>query len=88
MTSPGEALTVCLDRGMTLPFVVAAVSPNSSVFCVRYDEDEGSDRLAATPLAEHTEGRGFALPINIMLTDQTGEAVRVTITRDRLTTYH
>lgn len=88
-TTIGEALTVCLERGMTLPFVLAAVHPNSSVFCLRYEENEAGEGLTAVPLADHTgEGDGFALPINIMITDQTGEAVRVTITQDGMTTYH
>lgn len=81
-----EAINDCLQRGMTLPFVVAMVSPNSSLMCVRYDRNEAGDGLTATPLAEC--GAGFALPINIMITDQTGEAVHVKIAQDGRTTYH
>jgi hypothetical protein len=62
---------------MRLPFVVAMVSPNSSLMCVRYDRNEAGDGLTAKLLAEC--GADFALPINIMIADQTGEAIHVTI---------
>jgi len=83
-----EAINACLQRGMKLPFVVAIVGPNSSVFCLRYNKDEAGDTLEATALAEHGEPGDFASPINMMVVDQTGEAVRATITREGLTTYH
>jgi hypothetical protein len=81
-----EAINACLQRSMELPFVVAMVSPNSSMMCLRYDRNEAGDGLTATELAEC--GAGFALPINIMIADQMGEAVLVTITQDGRTTYH
>ena len=71
---------------MKLPIVVVMVSPNSSMVCVRYDRSDAGDGLMATPLAEC--GADFALPINVMITDQTGEAAHVTITQDGRTTYH
>jgi uncharacterized protein (DUF302 family) len=33
----------------------------------------------ATELAEHNDPAGFALPINLMITDQAGEATLVSI---------
>jgi hypothetical protein len=83
-----EAISACLQRGMTLPFVVTMVGPNSSVYCLRYDKNEIGDALEATALAEHGEPGDFASPINMMVVDQAGEAVRVTTTREGLTTYY
>jgi hypothetical protein len=82
-----EAINACLQRGMKVPFVVAMVSPNSSVFCLRYDRSDAGDGLTATELAEYNDPAGFALPINIMITDQTGEAALVTIAQDGRATY-
>ena len=45
------------------------------------------DGLTATELAEYNDPAGFALPINIMITDQTGEAALVTIAQDGRATY-
>jgi hypothetical protein len=69
-----EAISACLQRGMKLPFVVAMVGPNGSVFCLRYDMSEAGDGLEATPLAEHGDPGDFASPINMMVVDQTGQA--------------
>lgn len=87
-TALRQALETCLANGMTLPFVAAAVASNSSVFTVRYEPDPQGEGLRAVPLADHTEGSGFALPINIMIMDQAGEAVRVKIATSGETTYH
>jgi hypothetical protein len=82
----GGALETCLSRGMQLPFICVTAAVNSSVFAVRYDQaDEG---LRATPLAEHIQGDAFIVPINIMIMDQTGEALRVSIDRGGAATYH
>ncbi len=50
--------------------------------------EQGNDeQVEATFLAEHTEVAGVVMPINIMVTDQTGEAVRIKIDQDG-TTFH
>lgn len=72
---------------MNLPFVVAKVGPNSSVFCLRYDKNEDGNGLEATLLSEHGAPGDFASPISMMVVDQTGQAIRVTITDVGLT-YH
>jgi len=64
---------------MTLPFVAACVSANGSVMALRYEASVDGDGAEAVTLAQHTDGPGFALPINIMISDRSGEAVRVTI---------
>jgi hypothetical protein len=81
-----SALETCLANGMELPFVCVAAAVNGSVFAVRYEQD--GDGLRAAPLAEHIQGGAFVVPINIMIMDQTGEAVRVSIDRAGAATYH
>jgi hypothetical protein len=78
-----EALKHCLSIGMVLPFIVSTVSPNGSVYVIRYVE-AGKD-LRAEPLALHTEESGFALPVNIIIVDQTGQAVLVAINQAGMT---
>jgi hypothetical protein len=68
-----EALDGCLKRGMQLPFIVCAVSLNGSVICMRANGMSADTDL----LAEHYEGLGFLLPVNIMVIDKTGEAARI-----------
>ena len=75
----GEALGRCLEQGMALPFVATCVSANGSVMAVRYDAAADKHGFSPTPLASHTEVRGYALPVNIMITDRDGEALRLTI---------
>jgi hypothetical protein len=82
-----EAISACLQRGMKPPFVVAMVGSNGGVFCLRYDRNEAGDGLEATPLSEHGDPGDFALPISMMIVDQTGEAARVRIAPDGAT-YH
>ena len=60
---------------MKLPFIICAASPNGTVFCMRFNGPGGEPEV----LAQHDEPRGFRSPINWMMLDQNGEAVRVTI---------
>ena len=82
----GSALKTCLARGMELPFVCVAAAVNGSVLAVRYDQAD--DGLRATPLAEHFQEGVFIVPINMMIMDQTGEAVRIKIDHEGAVTYH
>jgi hypothetical protein len=75
-----EILSACDERGMRLPFILYAASPNGSVLCIRLDDDAEPDVLA-----DHFEPEGFKVPITCMVLDQTGEAVRITIDASRLT---
>ncbi len=87
-SATGEILDACMNRGMELPFVMVAVAANSSIYAHRYEEDETGDGLDVVPLAEHIVGPGFQLPINMMLVDATGEAVRIVIGREGGATFH
>ena len=71
-----DALEDCLERGMQPPFVMCAVSANGSVSATRLVSPE----TEMETLAEHFEEDGFRTPINIMIVDQAGNAVRVKIT--------
>ena len=82
----GDVLQECLDHGMSLPFIMAAVSLNGCAVIVRFEQGN-DEEVEATFLAEHTEVAGVVMPINIMVTDQTGEAVRIKIDQDG-TTFH
>jgi hypothetical protein len=82
----GAFLQTCLDRGMVLPFVCVTAAANGSIFAVRYVQ--AVDGLEAAPLAQHVEGPGFTLPINIMIMDQTGEAARVKLETTGTMSYH
>jgi hypothetical protein len=68
----------CPGGEMKLPFILCAASPNDSVLCLR------TDGVDPEILAEHYEGGGFRAPITIMVLDQTGEAVRITIEAEGL----
>jgi hypothetical protein len=62
-----------------------SASPNGSVTALRYKADDTGEALAVDPLADHTERGGFELPVSIVILDQSGEAVRVSIEQDRVT---
>ena len=71
-----EVLQECISKGMRLPFIMCAASPNGSVLVTRF-------RFPGTEpdiLAEHFETGGFRAPITIMILDQSGEARRITVT--------
>ncbi len=46
---------------------------------IRYTWSESHEGFDAELLVEHPEGKGLALPINIMIVDSGGEAARVLI---------
>jgi hypothetical protein len=75
----GSVLEECPDRGMELPFILATVAVNGSILAAKYTPSSDHDGLDATLITQHLEGPGFALPINIMIVDQKGNAARVTI---------
>jgi hypothetical protein len=78
----GNAFARCLELGMAPPFVAACVGANGSVIALRYVNAANGVGLDLTPLASHAAGVGFTTPINIMVTDQDGEAMRFTIGPD------
>jgi hypothetical protein len=73
-----EALEKLLEDEWEPPFYFAAISANGSFLCGQYDaNDQGG--LEAKTVAEHIEDDAFMLPINMMITDGQGEAVRLSI---------
>jgi hypothetical protein len=73
-----EALKRLLEDGWEPPFFFTSISANGSFLCGRYDDD-GQGGLEATTVAEHFEDDAFILPINMMMTNDQGEAVRLSI---------
>jgi len=71
-----EALETCVERGMKLPFILCSTSPNGSVICMRVR----GGGIEPEELCEHFEPEGFRMPVTLMVLDQNGEAVRITIT--------
>ena len=69
-----KALRHCVDNGMKLPFIVCAISPNGSVLVTRVNDGREPDTLA-----QHLEDDAFKMPVNIVVVDHYGEAVRVVI---------
>ena len=72
-----NALQECLDSGMEPPFIVAVIGANGSCQNWRYDVNEQGDGLAAKLLTQHSEAGGMALPLNFVVVDAAGNAVRV-----------
>ena len=77
-----SVVETCIERGMQPPFIVCLVSANGSILAVRFNVPDEPDILA-----EHPQDGMFRLPINGMVVDQTGEAVRVVIDKEG-TTFH
>jgi hypothetical protein len=71
-----QVLEHCIDQGMELPFILCAAAVNGTVLAFRFHQPGEEMEL----LAEHSSSDGMMqLPINIMIADQTGEAVQVTL---------
>jgi hypothetical protein len=75
-----EVLVACIQRGMQLPFIVCAVSPNGSVYCIRCNGEAEPDMLA-----HHVEPEGFRRPVTFMVVDQIGAAIHISVEKGRLT---
>ncbi len=69
----GDVLVTCLENGMQAPLTLAAVAVNGGVLVFRYTWSVSHEGFDAEMLVEHPEGKGLALPINIMIVDSGGE---------------
>ena len=78
-----EMFRVCIEeQNFALPLHLASVAANGTTMVTRHEADSQGG-LGMTLLAEYTEGRGFQVPINIMIIDAGGEkAVRFLISKD------
>jgi hypothetical protein len=70
----GDVFKQCEERGMGVPFVACAISPNGSVIALRMEGESDAQVLAA-----HTEGAGFRLPMTIVVVDRKNESAKITI---------
>jgi len=71
-----EALQDSVDRGMALPFTVVAVAANGSLFAVKFDGSTGE------PIAHHYVDDTFIPPVNVVVVDAMGDAVRIVVGPD------
>jgi hypothetical protein len=67
----GDILIQCRKNGMRLPFLLAMVSVNGSLFYARYKRDK------LEPLAVHSVGNFFNWPINMLLVDAAGDTAQI-----------
>ena len=74
-----DVIDSCLDRGMKLPLQVAFMSSNGSTTVARYVE--GQESCECEILAEHVVDEGLALPIHMIVIDESGGAVRALLGR-------
>lgn len=77
-----DALQTCVDRGMAIPFTVVAVGANGSLFALKFDGKDGH------PIAEHYVNDTFRAPVNIIVVDANGAALRIVIGKDGDKTIH
>lgn len=68
-----ETLNGALERGLVFPLYMAAVARNGSTIVARFPA-AGQE---AEFLAEHIEGQGLDLPIKMMVTDTSAQALLV-----------
>lgn len=69
------------NGGTELPLYMTSVSVNGSAVFVRYRDDAGGN-CVCDYLAQHFEGGGLVLPINLMCIDKKGGAHYAVITKD------
>lgn len=69
-----QILEACRERGMSLPYHVAALGSNGTGLIARY-----SDALSYDVIYEQIDDRTSPLPVNILIVDAAGEAVRATL---------
>jgi hypothetical protein len=79
-----EGLERCLEKGMQLPFIICAISPNGSAYVGRFSGPGESPET----LTQHIEDAGFSLPMTIAILDQAGDAVRLGISSSGQRAWH
>ncbi len=72
-----EFLQRAIAEDFQFPFYMAAVAVNGSVIVTKWAPV--GINFEPQFIAEHLEGDDLALPINVMLTDSTGQAARMLI---------
>lgn len=73
-------LKLGMEKGFALPLFLATVDRYGSMYLARYDEEDG--HLTATVLAENLEATMLRLPLNMMLTDSSGNGLHVLVGRE------
>jgi hypothetical protein len=75
MTEILEQLIV--EKGLELPFLVAAVGVNGSCMFFKYSRAQAG--LKVKFITTHIDDQGFGFPINMMLVDAQGKALNLFI---------
>ena len=65
---------------MKQPCILCAVSPNGSVLALRFNEGHNPEPIAQEPFENDT----FKAPLNLMVVDRDGKAMRVVIDRGEI----
>ena len=74
----GELLQQLVAEGWSSPIMIVTIAANGALFAGRYRGALGDWEFE--PLAEHSEGQGFALPINLFFVNtKSGDAARAVI---------
>ncbi len=66
-----------MEKGLELPFLVAAVGINGSCMFFKYSRAQAG--LKVKFITEYIEDQGIGLPINMMLVDAQGKALNFLI---------
>ena len=74
-----DIIKACLAQGFVPPLYVCSVSVNGAVLATRFAYTPDGEGMEATFLAEHAPDGAFGFPINVMVTDVRGEAMRAVI---------
>lgn len=62
--------------GAQMPIYAACVGLNGSLVFLRYSEEDGKTTLVTEILADHSAGKEWQLPVNVLLVDARGEGYR------------
>jgi hypothetical protein len=75
-----EVLQKLLDEKFELPWHLVLLGSNGAIMGCRYELSDDQKSLDCIPLVEYTPGDVVRPPINIVITSNTGKAVRVLLT--------
>ena len=74
-----RALEAARESGLVLPWHMAVIAANGALIYSRFDP-ASDETLECTFLSEHLpDTNGFQAPVNIVLVDSNGEAMRILV---------
>jgi hypothetical protein len=75
----GEAIRECLEEGFELPVYAAIIASNGACAFFRFVDAGDDESVVPELVAQHPAEPGMVLPVNIIFSDPTGQAVRMLI---------